>query len=293
MNNKPFEQWWAGLEETDKPGCRYVKIDYRKIHMDEAEARELHAQIIEAADYPMPCTIMRRFMQMDDSPLGCYVPVAYCDHYGRFEELLEAAGKPHALICVQRQERPKPKAEPKPTEPTEATEDEDKPYIVEMRFPGEKWIERGRFDTPEEANLFTHEDGAFAPPGQREYRVRRYDEKPEPEPIEQQPEPSEREKARHEIEELTKERDELAKRLEEYGTEIAHLRSQQLDEGQRQLIIMGLADCVLNCPGFEHACREVAEHLNGVVMFDHFKVTRARYKTPPPSDGTPIPADPS
>lgn len=183
MNNKPFEQWWAGLEETDKPGCRYVKIDYRKIHMDEAEARELHAQIIEAADYPMPCTIMRRFMQMDDSPLGCYVPVAYCDHYGRFEELLEAAGKPHALICVQRQERPKPKAEPKPTEPTEATEDEDKPYIVEMRFPGEKWIERGRFDTPEEANLFTHEDGAFAPPGQRKYRVRRSDEKPEPEPV--------------------------------------------------------------------------------------------------------------
>lgn len=112
MTNKPFEQWWAGLEATDKPGCRYVKIDYRKIHMDEAEARELHAQIIEASYTGPDYAIMRRFAQLDDTPLGCYVPVAYCDHYGKFEELIEAAGKPHALICIRTKERPDPEAEP-------------------------------------------------------------------------------------------------------------------------------------------------------------------------------------
>lgn len=224
MNNKPFEQWWAGLRDVGE--MKLVKaidleIEARCFHVNEAEARELHAQIIEAADYAMPCTIMRRFAQMDDSPLGCYVPVAYCDHYGAFEELIQAAGKPHALICIQRQEeKRKPKAEPKPEpEPIEATEeadDEDQPYIVEMRFlPFESWIERGRFDTAEDAKLFTHEDGAFAPPGQREYRVRRCDEKPEPEA-----EAANVARAMvlaQDVEELTKERDQLR-------TELARLK---------------------------------------------------------------------
>lgn len=230
MNNKPFEQWWAGLRDVgEKKLIKSIDLEEgRSIHVNEPEARELHAQIIEAADYAMPCTIMRRFAQMDDSPLGCYVPVAYCDHYGQFEELIEAAGKPHALICIQRQEeRRKPKAEPE-TEPESQGANVARAMVLAQ-----------------------------------------------------------------DVEELTKERDELAKKLEEYGTEIAHLRGQQLDEGQRQLIIMGLADCVLNCQGFEHACREVAEHLNGVVMFDHFKVTRARYKTPPPSGETAPAPDPS
>lgn len=126
MNNKPFEQWWAGLRDVgENKLVKSIDLDLesRSIHVDEAEARELHAQIIEAADYATPCTIMRRLAQIDDSPLGCYVPVAYCDHYGQFEELIEAAGKPHALICIQRQERPKPKAEPKPVEPTEQQPD--------------------------------------------------------------------------------------------------------------------------------------------------------------------------
>ena len=165
MNNKPFEQWWAELENATELRAKRIRISNRVIHVDESEARELHSQIVEAAVYAMPCTIMRRFAQMDDSPLGCYVPVAYCDHYGAFEELIEAAGKPHALICIQRQEeRRKPKPEPKPAEPYVE-------FVVQMRFPGEAWIELGRFDTQEDAMLFTHEDGAFAPPGQREYRV--------------------------------------------------------------------------------------------------------------------------
>ena len=103
MNNKPFEQWWAELENATELRAKRIRISNRVIHVDESEARELHPQIVEAADYAMPCTIMRRFAQMDDSPLGCYVPVAYCDHYGAFEELIEAAGIPHALICIQRQ----------------------------------------------------------------------------------------------------------------------------------------------------------------------------------------------
>ena len=259
MNNKPFEQWWAGLEATDKPGCRYLKIDYRKIHMDESEARELHAQIIEAADYAMPCTIMRRFAQMDDSPLGCYVPVAYCDHYGAFEELIEAAGKPHALICIQRQEeKRKPKPEPKPAKPYVE-------FVVEMRFPGEAWIERGRFDTQEDANVFTHEDGAFAPPGQREYRVRRSDETPEPGHLQG-----------GSI--VLESRGELAK-------VIALDKIKQAIRQENKIIIHTEDDVDVVHFGSHGALQKQWEQIQA-----NF---RARKKTPPPSGETPKAADPS
>jgi hypothetical protein len=49
-----------------------------------------------------------------------------------------------------------------------------------------------------------------------------------------------------------------------------------IDEGARQLIILGLALTAIQRPGFHHACREAAETLHGSIMFDEFKRLNTR-----------------
>ena len=89
--------------------------------MHKATAKRWYSQIVESAE-PKPeqprCKIMRRLGPMDDTPLGCYVPVAWCEDYGMFEELLKGAKIEHGLICVQEQaeEASEPAKEPEPDE---------------------------------------------------------------------------------------------------------------------------------------------------------------------------------
>ncbi len=44
----------------------------------------------------------------------------------------------------------------------------------------------------------------------------------------------------------------------------------EIDESQRQLILLALAKLSLARPGFAHALRETAKQLEGEAMFDEF-----------------------
>lgn len=56
----------------------------------------------------------------------------------------------------------------------------------------------------------------------------------------------------------------------------------ELDEGQRQLTLRGLAVQSLRAPGFEMACREIARALDGEELFDTLR--RLRSDVEPPAD---------
>ena len=46
-------------------------------------------------------------------------------------------------------------------------------------------------------------------------------------------------------------------------------------EGDRQMILLALAELALSRPGFDYAIRKIAEHFHGVEMFEQFKETSA------------------
>lgn len=51
----------------------------------------------------------------------------------------------------------------------------------------------------------------------------------------------------------------------------------ELDEGQRQMTLLALAELALSRPGFDHSLREIAEKMDnpGCPMFEGFKQTSA------------------
>jgi hypothetical protein len=48
-----------------------------------------------------------------------------------------------------------------------------------------------------------------------------------------------------------------------------------LNEGDRQMILLALAELALSRPGWDDALRRIAEHYRGSEMFEQFKVTSA------------------
>lgn len=161
-------------------------------------------------------------------------------------------------------------------------------YRVKLRLQGEQvWTTRGLdFNNRADAETFARADGAFQPPEAREYMIEEVEAKEDDIPFEESTKCQADEMGQKRIirglqderDELVLQRDEARRKLEQYGQEIAHLQSQQFEESQRQLILMSLADCVTNRPGFDLACSEVARQLNGEAMYDGFKVTSKRFK---------------
>lgn len=57
----------------------------------------------------------------------------------------------------------------------------------------------------------------------------------------------------------------------------------QIDEEDRQLVILALAELALSRPGWDYACRTAAEKFGGqnaLTMFDDFKKTSADHIKP-------------
>ena len=178
MKIKTFEQWWNELE-TDVLNSerKYVwseplpatvqSTGSTHFSMHKATAKRWYSQIVESAE-PKPeqprCKIMRRLGPMDDTPLGCYVPVAWCEDYGMFEELLKGAKIEHGLICVQEQAE-------EASEPAKEPEPDEGPFVLLLIFKDEAPYYRGEFDTREEAQDWAKQEAAFAAPGSRQYKI--------------------------------------------------------------------------------------------------------------------------
>lgn len=165
MRIKTFEEWWESMEvDLDDESARNLTANGSRYYLCEEEAREIYRQLVIQEPEPARCKIMRRLGPMDDTPLGCYVPVAWCDDYGMFEELLKGAKIEHGLICIQEQAKEASEPEPEP-------EPEQGPFVLLLNFKGEAPYYRGEFDTRKEAQDWAKQEAAFAPPGSRQYKI--------------------------------------------------------------------------------------------------------------------------
>lgn len=59
----------------------------------------------------------------------------------------------------------------------------------------------------------------------------------------------------------------------------AHRHTVTIDDGERQLVLMALADLSLKCPGFDHALNETACKIDNVadgraILYDEFRKLR-------------------
>ncbi len=59
-----------------------------------------------------------------------------------------------------------------------------------------------------------------------------------------------------------------------------------IDESDRQMLLLSLGLCVLLRPGFDYACGEIAEKLGGRAMFEDFKRFNPNVKPQGPPDGS-------
>lgn len=222
MKIKTFEEWWSELDQDVLNADRkYVwseplpatvqSTGSTHFSMHKETAKRWYSQIVDSEAEPEPqrprCRIMRRFAKQDDTPLGCYEPVAWCEDYHMFEELLKGAKLEHGLICIQEQAaaddaKPTGKSYPsvdamladmgmhetrakvlqlevdelkaelaklKKPEPEPAAE--EGPFVLLLIFKGEQPHYRGTFESREEAKQWADDDGAFSPPGVREYKI--------------------------------------------------------------------------------------------------------------------------
>jgi hypothetical protein len=48
-----------------------------------------------------------------------------------------------------------------------------------------------------------------------------------------------------------------------------------LDEGQRQMLLLALAELALSRPGWDHSIREIASRFSGLEMYESFKLSNA------------------